>query len=76
MNPKFYTKKEAAELLKVSARTIDNYVERGLLTPYKTDDSDKSPVRFLIKEVEKIFCPKGQDFPNSKETPRKPEAKP
>ena len=28
------TKKEAAEYLKVSERTIDNYIAEGLLTPH------------------------------------------
>lgn len=58
MNPKFFTKQEAADFLKVSTRTIDNYVEKGWLTPFKPDDSDKSPVRFLIEEVDKIFSAK------------------
>ena len=63
---KLYTKKEAAEILKVSPQTIENYIRRGLLTPLypggETSGVGAVPVRFAAEQVENFFRPAPSDL--------------
>lgn len=46
VNLKFYTRKEAADILKVSVQTVDNYIKSGVLPVFQ---KDKNSGRKLIK---------------------------
>lgn len=48
------TKKEAAEKLKISKRTIERWAKRGILKPL-TPGSNTRAVRFSQEDLEKIF---------------------
>jgi len=50
-----FTKADAAEYLKVSQRTIDNYIQRGLLTALRPSGDLSGPVRLSAEEVRNFF---------------------
>lgn len=58
------TKKEAAELLKVTERTIDNYVAQGMLIAYYPGGAGGKTVRFKRAEVENFFQPSPEKVTN------------
>jgi len=55
------TKKEAAAFLKVAARTIDYYIERGKLTAFRPNGDASGPVRLSAEEVRNFFRPAASD---------------
>jgi excisionase family DNA binding protein len=57
----YLTRKEAAELLKVNIRTVDNLIKRGVLKKYKHPNLDV--VRVSAKEVNDFFCMKHPELP-------------
>lgn len=58
----YLTKKEAAEVLKVSERTIENYAAQGFLTPLYPKGTPGKKVVFDAKEVENFFSPVPPDL--------------
>lgn len=61
MDSKFFTKQEAAKYLKVSVRTIDNYIASGAIQAYASPtNTDRSHVRLLVSDVENFFVKKNQ----------------
>lgn len=58
------TKKEAAEILKVTERTIDNYVAQGILQAYYPGGTGGKAVRFKRAEIENFFQPSPQKVTN------------
>jgi len=67
------TKKEMAEKLKVSEKTVDNYVEAGYLIPldHPMGRNHGVPVRFLEEEVVNFFSRKPKTCSESKQPPEK-----
>jgi hypothetical protein len=54
------TRQEAAARLKVTLRTIDNYVKRGWLTGYRNPKTDI--VRISEKEISNFFLPMAEQI--------------
>ena len=55
MRQSYFSKAEIAERLRVSARTVDNYVARGLLDrPLKLGVSAQARVRWTAAAVEQL----------------------
>jgi DNA-binding transcriptional MerR regulator len=59
---KYYNKKEAAEALGVSVKTIDNYSQQGLLTALYPGGIPGKRVVFAADEIEKFFSPATTDL--------------
>jgi excisionase family DNA binding protein len=51
----FLTAKEVAELLRISRRTVYNWIDEGIIRAVKINDIDKSAVRIPLSEVERIL---------------------
>ncbi|MCF7884972.1 MAG: helix-turn-helix domain-containing protein [Candidatus Marinimicrobia bacterium] len=47
---KFHTKKEVARILRISKKTVENYIGQGLLEAKKIGGSDKKAGKILISE--------------------------
>lgn len=60
--PKYYDKREAAEALRVSLPTIENYIKKGLLTPLYPAGEPGLAVRFSAEQVENFFRPAKADL--------------
>lgn len=54
---RYLTKKQAAEILCVSERTVENYTTEGLLTPLYPKGIAGKKMVFDSKEVENFFAP-------------------
>lgn len=58
------TKKEAAEFLRVTERTVDNYVIQGLLTAYYPGGIAAKTVRFRLEDLKNFFKPSPEKVTN------------
>ena len=47
---KFYTKREVADILRVSKKTVENYIDQGKLQAKKIGGSDKKAGKVLISK--------------------------
>ncbi|MCF7741143.1 MAG: helix-turn-helix domain-containing protein [Candidatus Marinimicrobia bacterium] len=47
---KFYTKKEVADILRVSRKTVENYINAGKLKARKIGGSEKKAGKVLINK--------------------------
>lgn len=54
MEEKLLTKKQVAERLQVTQKTVDNYSKKGLITKLKAGNNTRA-ARFRMSEVEKVF---------------------
>ena len=52
MTPRYLTKAEVAERLRVSEHTVARYIRRGLLTVVKTTDTPQGQVRITAASFE------------------------
>jgi excisionase family DNA binding protein len=47
---KFHTKKETARILRVSKKTVENYIDQGKLKAKRIGGSEKKAGRILVSE--------------------------
>jgi excisionase family DNA binding protein len=51
------TRKEAADLLRVSVRTLDTYIKDGRIVSHKLSPTSKGPVRVSASSIHQLLPP-------------------
>tara|TARA_R110002020_G_scaffold76939_4_gene194591 strand:- start:1028 stop:1408 length:381 start_codon:yes stop_codon:yes gene_type:complete len=65
----YLTKQDVCEIMSLTPRTIERWVEQGILPAYKMGTHQQSPIRFKIEDVDQLLLSRLRESKKKDPTP-------